>query len=1062
MIDISRIIDLPIVSVIEKYITLKRNGANYKACCPFHDEKTASLVVSPSKNIYKCFGCGKGGGGINFVMEHQKLEFWDAVKLTAKNHGIDLPERKMSDEERVTLNNKDNLRKVNKIAAAFFEQNLYKPENKKILDYALSRWDAETIRMFGIGYALDDWHALEKHLTAQGVKRDFLINSGLIGISSTDHTNTFDYFRNRLIIPILDHLGRNIGFTGRAFNDKDAKYFNTKETLIFKKGEMLFGFNTARRHILERRLAILVEGNVDVIKMHQIGVNETVGSQGTALTSNQIKLLQDAADSVTIIGDNDNAGKIAVIKNAKALITSGLFVNVIPLISEEGEKADPDSMFTSKKQYNDYANDNIQSFILWYAHDKKAKSKSSDRDAQIINEIATLLTHLPESVRTLQIEDLAKIIKPKTAWTDALKKAISDIEQKPEKDAYLDAMTQKQADSVKRYGFYEEDNCYYFQVKDGFSQGSNFTMKPLFHVQSVSNAKRLYSITNMFNHQETIELDQRDMISLQGFKLRIESLGNFLWDMSDIYLNKLKRYLYENTQTCVAISQLGWQKQGFFAWGNGMFCPETAIKENTEKAFMKVDEYGIINHKGLNYYLPAFSSIYKGEDSLFQFERKFIHTECSHINLYDYLIKMRLVFGNNSLIAFSFFLGTLFRDIIAHRFSFYPILNCFGPKGTGKTQMAESLMSFFGIVAKGPNINNTTKAALGDHVSQVSNGCVHIDEYRNDVEIEKIEFLKGCWDGTGRTRMNMDKDKKKETTAVDCGVILTGQQMPTADIALFSRLVYITFYQTNYNQEEKARFTELKDIEKHGLSHITNDILTHRSYFLKNYSSSYDIVCDDLQKHLDKNKIEDRIFRNWAVILAATHCLMTKITIPFNYNELIDIAIEGINTQAAETFSSNELSTFWQLVQYMDTETLIAEQTDYRLDYTNIINLDRNGIKIDMQRPEPIKIIYINFNRIINLYRKLGSQQKLSILPADTIKRYLMNSPSYLGKKSSMRFTKLDKNNQKVMVRKDNDDLSELIEQKFVTVAYAFEYDQLNINLTFNTADENNNDNLPF
>ena len=148
----------------------------------------------------------------------------------------------------------------------------------------------------------------------------------------------------------------------------------------------------------------------------------------------------------------------------------------------------------------------------------------------------------------------------------------------------------------------------------------------------------------------------------------------------------------------------------------------------------------------------------------------------------------------------------------------------------------------------------------------------------------------------------------------------------------------------------------------------------------------------------------------------------------------------------------------------MDTETLIAEQTDYRLDYTNIINLDRNGIKIDMQRPEPIKIIYINFNRIINLYRKLGSQQKLSILPADTIKRYLMNSPSYLGKKSSMRFTKLDKNNQKVMVRKDNDDLGELIEQKFVTVAYAFEYDQLNINLTFNTADENNNDNdnLPF
>jgi hypothetical protein len=526
--------------------------------------------------------------------------------------------------------------------------------------------------------------------------------------------------------------------------------------------------------------------------------------------------------------------------------------------------------------------------------------------------------------------------------------------------------------------------------------------------------------------------------------------------MSDIYLNKLKRMLYENTQTCIEITQLGWQKPGFFAWGNGIFSPAAALSE-AEDSFSKIDTYGIVKHNGLNYYLPAFSSIYKGEENLFQFERKFIHTESSHINLYDYVNKMHAVYGDNALIAFSFYLGSVFRDIIAHRFGFFPLLNCFGPKGAGKTEMAISLMSFFGIQGKGPNINNTSKAALGDHVSQVSNACVHIDEYRNDIEIEKIEFLKGIWDGTGRSRMNMDKDKKKETTAVDCGVILTGQQMPTADIALFSRLIYITFYQTEYSQDEKLRFIELKDIEKHALTHITNDIMTHRSYFSKNFSNSYDQVCKDLQDLLDKNKVEDRIFRNWAVIIAAAHCLIPKISVPFNYPLLLDIAVKGINVQAAETFSSNELSTFWQLVQYMDTESLIIEKTDYRFDITNSVKLDRNGIQVDINRPEAFKIIYINFNRIINLYRKFGSQQKINILPADTIKRYLMNSSAFLGKKNSMRFTKLDKNNQPVYVIPDDNSFSDPKSptiQKFVTVAFAFDYDLLNINLTFNNPEQ--------
>lgn len=1054
---IDRVRDLPIENVISKYVTLKQKGANLIACCPFHDEKTPSFVVTPAKNIFKCFGCGEGGDGIAFVMKKEGLDFIDAAKSIAKQNNIDWPEKPLTDEQRKQHSHKEAIREANKIAAAWFEKNLYLPENKQYLDYALSRWDEKTLRDFSIGYAPDNSNALENYCKSIGVKRDILIDAGLIKVSSRDHTSTFDYFRNRLIVPIKDHLGRFAGFTGRAFNPKDPKYFNTAANEVFSKGNILFGFDVARKHIRERKQAILVEGNADIIRLHEINILHSVASQGTALTDQHINMLRDICDSVTIIGDNDSAGIKAVVTNAKALLKAGIFVNVVPLPDDHDNKIDPDSYFTSKEQYNKFATENIVSFLIWYTNSRKNNIKSSDGEARLINEISELLVCLPDGTRDLQVEQLARIIKPKMVWSKAIHRALAEKNKIEIIDE--DGLTKEQADSLKKYGFYEKDNQYYFNVKEGYVSGSNFVMKPLFHIQSVINAKRMYEITNFYGHSETIELPQKDMISLSAFKTRVESMGNFLWEMSDTYLNKVKRYLYEKTHTCVEVNQLGWQKQGFYAWGNGIFAPSKPNMQ--EEGFIKTDKYGIVQYNGINYYLPAFSVIYQSEDNLFEFERKFINTQSDNINLYDYVTRLENVFGENALIAFSFLLATIFRDVIAHRFGFFPILNCFGPKGAGKSEMARSLIAFFLVPGKGqsPNINNTTKAALADKVSQVANAVVHIDEYRNDIEPEKIEFLKGIWDGTGRTRMNMDKDKKMEMTSVDCGVVLTGQQMPTADIALFSRLVYITFYQTEYSKQEKINFDELKDIEKHGLSHLTNQILEHRKYFLNNFPTSYDIVSSDLQKIIKKGEVEDRIFRNWAMLVAAAHCLLPKIAVPFTYDRLIEIAVKGIQTQGAETFSSNEISTFWELVQYMDSESYIGERTDYRVDYTNMISLiGEKKNKIEIHRPEPFRVLYINFNRIISLYRKLGIQQKSNVLPADTIKHYLMNSAAYLGKKNSMRWTKIDKNNN-IVYEKNADNTINLDKPvQWSTVAYAFEYDLLNISLTFSSSDQEEND----
>lgn len=295
-------------------------------------------------------------------------------------------------------------------------------------------------------------------------------------------------------------------------------------------------------------------------------------------------------------------------------------------------------------------------------------------------------------------------------------------------------------------------------------------------------------------------MKQEDLVSIAKFKQRIEGLGNFLWKASERELTKLKAFLYEKTETAIMITQLGWQRQGFYAFGNGIF---------HDGRFLKVDDFGIVRIKDKgNFYLPANSKIYRDDIKLFQFERRFIHIGYSSVPLREFTDQLFKVFGNNGRVGFLFLLATLFRDVVTRSTRSFPILNLFGPKGSGKSELGHTLMSFFIIENVPPNIQNSTLPALNDTVAAVANALVHIDEYKNNLDINKHEFLKGLWDGTGRTRMNMDLDKKKETTSVDAGIILSGQEMPTADIALFSRLIFLSFSTSTFSNEEKKNYQE--------------------------------------------------------------------------------------------------------------------------------------------------------------------------------------------------------------------------------------------------------------
>ena len=318
----------PIEDVVGQYVSLKRSGSNMFGLCPFHGEKTASFSVSPDKGIYYCFGCHKGGGAINFMMEVEGLSYPDAVRALAKRAGMQVPE---DEQYQSRYRQQERLWALHKEAARFFHSQLYAPIGKAALDYAFGRGMTKGIlTTFGVGYAPDSWDSLVKAMLAKGYTEEELKESGLVTVSQKNG-RIFDRFRDRLMFPIIDVRGNVIAFGGRIIKkDSDAaKYLNSPETLIFNKRKNLFGLNLAKK--TKQGYLILVEGNIDVVALHQYGFDNGIASLGTSLTEEQAALMTRYADQVVLIYDGDKAGQNATQRAIPILEKAGLQVKVLQI-----------------------------------------------------------------------------------------------------------------------------------------------------------------------------------------------------------------------------------------------------------------------------------------------------------------------------------------------------------------------------------------------------------------------------------------------------------------------------------------------------------------------------------------------------------------------------------------------------------------------------------------------------------------------------------------------------------------------------------------------------------
>ena len=314
-----------ILDVVSSYVHLTKKGGNYFGLCPFHNEKTGSFSVSPDKQIFYCFGCKKGGGVINFIMEEENLSFPDAVRFLAKRANMEVPED-TEDDGRSHL--RQRVLELNKQAARFFYQNLQSPAGAAVAEYLEKRKiSRKTAMNFGLGASLDGWDTLLTEMIHQGFTKSELLAAGLV--VQNNQGRLYDKFRSRLIFPVIDVRGDVVGFGGRVLDKSEPKYMNTPETIVYSKRRVLYGMNLAKKS--KRPNIILCEGNIDVITMHQAGFDNAVASMGTALTVEQTRLLSRYTKELVLCYDNDNAGKAATQKAIELLNNSEFSVKVLSI-----------------------------------------------------------------------------------------------------------------------------------------------------------------------------------------------------------------------------------------------------------------------------------------------------------------------------------------------------------------------------------------------------------------------------------------------------------------------------------------------------------------------------------------------------------------------------------------------------------------------------------------------------------------------------------------------------------------------------------------------------------
>ncbi|MBT8272290.1 MAG: DNA primase, partial [Bacteroidia bacterium] len=398
--------------VIGDFVQLKKSGSNFKGLSPFSDERTPSFMVSPVKQIWKDFSSGKGGTVVSFLMEHEHFTYPEAIKYLAKKYNIEVEETQQTDEEKEKANERESLYLVSEYANSYFQDILLNTDPGQAigLSYFKERgFTEETIKKFPLGYAKDEWQAFTDEALKQGYQLEFLEKTGLTIVKED---KKFDRFKGRVIFPIHSMSGRVLGFGGRILGSdkKAAKYLNSPESDIYHKSKVLYGINYAKQSIAKEDNCYLVEGYTDVIQFHQTGIKNVVSSSGTALTSDQIRLINRLTKNITVLFDGDAAGTRASLRGIDLILEQGMNVKVCSF--PEGEDPDSFAKNNTLEELSLYLDSKAMDFIQFKASLLFEETKNDPvKKAETIRDIVNSISKIPDQIKKeVYIQECAKIM----------------------------------------------------------------------------------------------------------------------------------------------------------------------------------------------------------------------------------------------------------------------------------------------------------------------------------------------------------------------------------------------------------------------------------------------------------------------------------------------------------------------------------------------------------------------------------------------------------------------------------------------------------------------------
>lgn len=597
-------------------------------------------------------------------------------------------------------------------------------------------------------------------------------------------------------------------------------------------------------------------------------------------------------------------------------------------------------------------------------------------------------------------------------------------------DAYLydlpDGVEFKDVEwDIRKYShFHHKNKIYMIRAEKGkessgyYSQHiSNFVAFPLGLILSKHFPRRLIKIVNVNDIENVLEVPTKAFASNTEFTVFVESLGNYQWNGMVTDLKRVRSKLYDNMSSFEEVESLGWHPDGFFIYANGIY----------DRKFHPIDEFGFVKHRKKNFYIEPLSCINKSSDSDWEDEKKFIFKQRIDVDLRTWSEKFCEVHKTNGQIALAWFITSLFRDHVYQIFKFFPHLFLFGPPGTGKSQVGWSVRALgFAGIKKPFNLSGGTKVAFHREFSHFTNFPCWFDEYDNSIDYDRVQSLKAAYDGAGHKKSVKDSDMRTKTVPVNSACMISGQQLPIADNALFKRVILLQFHQTEFNESEKKLFSELQAMEKGGLTHITAGFMHFRKLVETDFLKTFDEVLKDMIDSLKSNfEVEDRIMRNMAICCAMYKLLHGSIgeKLPFSYEDLKPVALKYVTEQMGLILNANETNAFWEMVEYLLEAGLIEDGKDFKIELKETIKIKVNGEEVDRKLDKVSYVLYLRTSKIIPLYKENFKRQNSSTSsPMDkgSLIHYLQHSKAYLGLIAKTNFTNAQR-----------------------TSAYAFDYETL-------------------